>query len=316
MSYNLGNTDAITYDGQDVDKLTLNGTTIWEKASAYRSNPNVNPSVGDHGILDGQIIRITNPDGIPYYPYSAGASSSTTSVDVLLLSKARTSTGRMHWDQNFGMNGGIAAHQIVFPNIFSPWLISALYGEYRNEVFYPQANNIGIMGLGRWWYPAGVDEVTSGSDALNTESISIDLGNQVFMGNTLNYTDTSGNGIADTFYVHNLVWSGGNQAPLENPGNMSLENKTFFTNIPHTANTLEQSASNYSLEFIKTSPALPPISASPPSSQHTALDYANAPWGWQESGGFLIPKSYIYEIASAPSDAYRQHPLPYFVSVS
>lgn len=31
MSYNLGNTDAITYDGAEVDKLTLDGTTIWEK---------------------------------------------------------------------------------------------------------------------------------------------------------------------------------------------------------------------------------------------------------------------------------------------
>lgn len=30
MSYNLGNTDAITYDGAEVDKLTLDGEIIWE----------------------------------------------------------------------------------------------------------------------------------------------------------------------------------------------------------------------------------------------------------------------------------------------
>ena len=33
MSYNLGNTDAITYDGAEVDKLTLNGETIWESGA-------------------------------------------------------------------------------------------------------------------------------------------------------------------------------------------------------------------------------------------------------------------------------------------
>ena len=31
---NLGNTDAITYDGAEVDKLTLDGTTIWEKPTS------------------------------------------------------------------------------------------------------------------------------------------------------------------------------------------------------------------------------------------------------------------------------------------
>ena len=34
MSYNLGNTDTITYDGAEVDKLTLDGTTIWEKPTS------------------------------------------------------------------------------------------------------------------------------------------------------------------------------------------------------------------------------------------------------------------------------------------
>ena len=35
QNIDLGNTDAVTFDGADVDKLTLDGTTIWEKVTIH-----------------------------------------------------------------------------------------------------------------------------------------------------------------------------------------------------------------------------------------------------------------------------------------
>ena len=34
MSYNLGNTEAMSYNGAEVDKLTLDGVIIWESVNA------------------------------------------------------------------------------------------------------------------------------------------------------------------------------------------------------------------------------------------------------------------------------------------
>jgi len=237
---------------------------------------------GQSAILDGQIIRITNPDGIPFWP--------STSVDVLLLSRARSQQGRSYWGQNLATNNG---YEEYYPSIFSPYQTEAVYGEYRDEVFYPQNDNIGIMSLGVWWFPVGVNKVEIYKTDTEVYSIDVDLGEQALFGSHY----------GSNFNKENVVWWGGAETPLANPSNMSLENKATFT---QSSSGVAQSASNYSLTFLKTSTSLPTISASPPNSNHTAMDYSSGRWGWEESGGFLTPKSLIYE-----SDG-QQHPLPYF----
>ena len=239
-----------------------------------RSNPNVNPSVGDHGILDGQIIRITNPSGIPNW---AGGNF----VDVLLLSGARVFGRRNHYNDGLGVESGSL---LAYPNTFSYWKMEALYGEYRDGVFYPQENNIGIMALGRWWFPGGANRVHFGA-----VGIDIDLKEQSFWGNTLS---------SDTSDI--LVWWGGDEAPLNNPSNMSLENKSLFSKPLSGPEQVEQLASSYSLEFLKTSPSLPVISASPPDEGFSPVNYNSR--GWRKYGDYLYPLPYIYQ----------DFPLPYF----
>ncbi len=53
MSYDLGNTDSITYDGKDVDKLTLDGTTIWERVAAPKSGTSAVPSNASGTFIGG-----------------------------------------------------------------------------------------------------------------------------------------------------------------------------------------------------------------------------------------------------------------------
>jgi hypothetical protein len=61
MSYDLGNTDVITYDGSDVEKLNLNGTTIWEKQLLE-----VNYTAG----YDSLSVAITASKSVAYVQYN------------------------------------------------------------------------------------------------------------------------------------------------------------------------------------------------------------------------------------------------------
>lgn len=61
MSYDLGNTDVITYDGSDVEKLNLNGTTIWEKQLLE-----VNYTAG----YDSLSVAITASKSVAYVEYN------------------------------------------------------------------------------------------------------------------------------------------------------------------------------------------------------------------------------------------------------
>ena len=240
------------------------------------------------------------------FPFNGGFLPSTfvDSLDILLLSRARFQQSRNLWISSWG----IMTVDDVFPNIYSPWKMEALYGKYIDGIFYPHNNKPKLMSMGRWWYPAGANILSTIPLISSFANLSPINGKQMFLGTFLDVRDTTGNGIGDVVSNDAVVFGpAGLQTHLVNHSDMSLDVYNGYVQSGQPAllpaNKLPIHNGNYSLEFLKTSPELPVISATPPAEGYDSFDWSSNAVGWSKNGDVLIPLSHEYE----------DFPLPYFI---
>lgn len=148
MSYDLGNTDAITYDGEEVDKLTLDGTTIWEKPL---TNGYINQSLD--GVIYKQVPSqfVINQDEYllffsrmrirPHYSSAAGGGDQSIGAQVMAVGRWNSSTKT--WSH---APGKTFAYSVLHTH--------TMYEDVTHEIFYSR-------GLGSWTPPVGADGSTS-----------------------------------------------------------------------------------------------------------------------------------------------------------
>ena len=222
MSYNLGNTDAITYNGAEVECLTLDGDKIWEKPLTngyinqsldgviYKQVPSLFASNEDEYLLFFSRMRIR-----PHYGSAAGGGNQIYAQQVMAVGRWNSSTKT--WSH---APGKTFAYNVLVGN--------AMYDQVTHAIFYSK--------LGNWTAPISPDGSTSYAVFPNGGAVITDHG---YKGQMISIT------VLGYLITHSAsYWSTSNIDPRVAQRPQDMDSNLYYSSVVSTT-TSAGGLSNY-----------------------------------------------------------------------